>query len=162
MADFGAQAKGLQVLDRKVFPVGEKIFREGAPGSRAYIIQSGNVDIVKEVNGENVVVGNVGPGGIFGEMALIDEEPRMASAVVSDTCVCIIVTSALFQKKLGSLDPFLGGVLRVLVENIRSIQETKQDSQVLDAMFSNVEFELDGGSTVPELEAETAGAFEIA
>jgi len=162
VADFGAQTKGLQVLDRKVFPVGEKIFREGAHGTRAYIIQSGNVDIVKEINGEDVVVGNVGPGGIFGEMALIDDEPRMASAVVSDTCVCIIVTSALFQKKLGSLDPFLCGVLRVLVENIRSIQETKQDADSLEAMFDSVEFEMDDGSGVPQQETENAGAYEIA
>ncbi len=162
MSGIGVRTRGLQVLDRKVFPVGEKIFREGDNGSRAYIVQSGNVDIVKEINDEDVVVGNVGPGGIFGEMALIDDEPRMASAVVSDTCVCIIITSAVFQKKMNRLDPFLGGVLRVLVENIRSIQESKQDALSLEAMFDSAEFEIDDGSDVSEPEAEVDGALEIA
>ena len=131
----GVQARGLQVLDRKVFPVGEKIFRDGDGGSRADIVQSGSVDIVKEIVGKDVTVGTVGPGGIFGEMALIDDEPRMASAIVADTCVCIVITHAVFQKKLNDLDPFLSGVLRILVENIRSIQAAKQTSQGLESIF---------------------------
>ena len=79
MIDSGANASGLQVLDRKVFAEGEKIFREGDSGSRAYIIQRGCVEIIKDIDGEDIVVGSVGPGGIFGEMALIDNQPRMES-----------------------------------------------------------------------------------
>lgn len=153
MSDSGARAKGLQVLDRKVFPTGETIFRDGDSGSRAYIVQSGSVDIVKEIDGEDIVVGTVGPGGIFGEMALIDDEPRMASAVVSDTCVCIIITSTVFQKKLNGLDPFLGGVLRVLVGNIRSIQSAKQGASAVDALFDGVA-ESDAQTPEPAAEPE--------
>lgn len=156
MSEVAAQAKGFQVLDRKVFAAGERIFREGDSGSRAYIIQRGKVKIIKKINDEDVVVGTVGPGGIFGEMALIDNEPRMASAVVEDYCVCIIVTSAMFQRKMAALDPFLAGVLRVLVENIRSIQDAKQDAAALEAMFADAELEEED----PVVEDE--GAFEIA
>ena len=106
-------------------------------------MQSGSVDIVKEIDGKDVTVGTVGPGGIFSEMALIDGEPRVASAVVADTCVCIFITSAVFQKKLNDLDPFLSGVLRILVENIRSIQVAKQASQGLESMFDCVDEEDD-------------------
>ena len=155
----GVRTRGLQVLDRKVFPIGEKIFRDGDSGGRAYIVQSGSVDIVKEINGEDVVVGTVGPGGIFGEMALIDDEPRMASAIVSDTCVCIVITRAVFQKKLNKLDPFLSGVLRILVENIRSIQAAKQECRGLKTMFECID-------CVDEDEEDTGetedAAFEIA
>lgn len=167
MSELGAQTAGLQVLDRKVYAQGERIFREGESGSRAYIIQRGSVDIIKSINGEDVVVGSVGPGGIFGEMALIDDEPRMASAVVTDYCVCIIITSAVFQKKLDDLDPFLAGVLRILVENIRSIQNAKQDVQAIEAMFQDAESEddpasetLSGDENVSEVEEDSA--FEIA
>lgn len=156
MSEIAAQASGLQVLDRKVFAEGEKIFREGDSGSRAYIIQRGKVDIIKEINGEDVVVGTVGPGGIFGEMALIDNEPRMASAVVADYCVCIIVTTSVFQRKLAALDPFLAGVLRVLVENIRSIQNAKQDAAAIEAMFNAGD--VDEETAIPEKDS----AFEIA
>ena len=96
MSDYEVQATGLQILDRKVFAAGETIFREGETGSRAYVIQRGHVDIIKEIDDEKITVGTVGPGGIFGEMALIDDKPRMASAIVSDYCVCIIITSVMF------------------------------------------------------------------
>ena len=161
----GVQARGLQVLYRKVFPVVEKVFRDGDGGSRAYIVQSGSVDIVKEIDGKDVTVGTVGPGGIFGEMALIDDEPRMASAIVADTCVCIVITHAVFQKKLNDLDPFLSGVLRILVENIRSIQAAKQASQGLESMFECVdcvdEDDVPVAEAEPVVEEEDA-AFEIA
>ncbi len=164
MSELSAQTAGLQVLDRKVYAEGERIFREGESGSRAYIIQRGTVDIIKSINGEDIVVGSVGPGGIFGEMALIDDEPRMASAVVTDYCVCIIVTSTVFQKKLTGLDPFLAGVLRILVENIRSIQTAKQDAGAIEAMFQETDVEtvsevLDGEA---DLSADEDHAFEIA
>ena len=170
MIDSGANASGLQVLDRKVFAEGEKIFREGDSGSRAYIIQRGCVEIIKDIDGEDIVVGSVGPGGIFGEMALSDNQPRMASAIVKDYCVCIIVTSAMFQKKLDGLDPFLGGVLRILVENIRSIQEARRDAQALEAMFECVGCQDDEGDegdetrdpvAPPAEEDEEDSAFEI-
>jgi CRP/FNR family cyclic AMP-dependent transcriptional regulator len=96
VSDYEVQATGLQILDRKVFAAGETIFREGETGSRAYVIQRGHVDIIKEIDDEKITVGTVGPGGIFGEMALIDDKPRMASAIVSDYCVCIIITSEMF------------------------------------------------------------------
>jgi CRP-like cAMP-binding protein len=158
--EISSQTNGLHVLDRKVFGKGEKIFREGDPGNRAYIVQRGSVDIVKEIAGDNVVVGSVGPGGIFGEMALIDKEPRMASAIVADYCVCIIINAAMFQKKLKSLDPFLGGILRILVENIRSIQDAKQDTQALEAMFASTEVETEAAPEEDGVEGENA--FEIA
>ncbi len=166
MSEPGGQSSGLQVLDRKVFAKGEKIFREGENGNRAYIIQRGMVDIIKDIDGEDVTVGSVGPGGIFGEMALIDDEPRMASAVVAEYCVCIIVTNTIFQKKLNALDPFLGGVLRILVENIRSIQNARQDTEAIEAMFEGVMDEPDETSQEPRDEVDWSedenSAFEVA
>ena len=63
---------------------GEALFQEGDQGDRAYVVQEGNVDIVKNgVDGE-VILGTVEKGGIFGEMALIDDQPRMATAIAAD------------------------------------------------------------------------------
>jgi CRP/FNR family transcriptional regulator, cyclic AMP receptor protein len=125
MSFIPSHTAGLQILDHTVFPEGATIFREGENGSRAYIVQRGKVEFYKKLDNEDILLGSVGTGGIFGEMALIDDEPRMATAIVSEPTVCIVISEALFQKKLGALDPFLCGVLRVLVENIRSIQDQK-------------------------------------
>lgn len=88
-------------------------------------MQKGSVEFFKKLDGENVLVGSVGQGSIFGEMALINDQPRMATAIVAEPTVCIVISEALFQRKLKVLDPFLAGVLRILVENIRSIQDQK-------------------------------------
>ncbi len=136
MAYIPPQTDGLQVLDRVTFPEGTTIFREGKSGNRAYILQSGAVDFFKRVNGEMVRVGSVGKGSIFGEMALIDQEPRMATAITVDNCICILVSEVLFHKKMAALDPFLAGVLRVLVENIRSIQDAKLEQHQIDEMLN--------------------------
>ena len=65
---------------RQVFQPGELIFGEGAPGGAAYIIERGEVDISCLRDGRMVRLGLLGAGEIFGEMALIDDSPRTATA----------------------------------------------------------------------------------
>lgn len=160
-----SQTGGLQVLDRSVFPEGSTVFREGDNGSRAYIVQRGRIEFYRDVDGTNVLLGSVGKGGIFGEMALIDDKPRMATAVVAEAAVCIVISEAVFQKKLGATDPFLSGVLRVLVENIRSIQDQKQKTAHSETNRSTAEEK--AAALMDELAAQDAAApdddaFEVA
>jgi len=57
----------------------EVIFREGDSGDKMYLIQSGAVEITKNLGGEETVLAVLGPGEFFGEMALIDPQPRSAT-----------------------------------------------------------------------------------
>jgi len=107
------------VLDRKTFKVGENIFKEGEPGSVAYVIQSGEVEITKTIDGEDKVLATIGQGGIFGEMALIDEQPRMAAARAAKPSTIIVVTKGMFDRKLAKTDPFVRGLLHIFVDTIR-------------------------------------------
>ncbi|MEO6742439.1 MAG: ATP-binding protein [Chthoniobacteraceae bacterium] len=60
---------------------GEVIFKEGAPGDGMYLMDEGRVEIVLGADDpEPRVLSNVGPGGVFGEMAIIDDKPRSATA----------------------------------------------------------------------------------
>ncbi len=112
-----------KILHREVFQAETVIIEEGSPGSRAYIIETGNVVVWRDVGGERRTLGVIGEGGIFGEMALIDNQPRMASvSAVTDTN-CVIVGEEIFKTKLAAADPFLVGLLRIFVRNIRSITE---------------------------------------
>jgi len=110
-----------EVLQRQTYQVDERIFKEGDEGNLAYIVQSGEVEIIKTIDGENKILGTVGQGGIFGEMALIDAKPRMASARASKGSTIIVVTRAMFEQKLNSSDPFIRGLLNILVNHIRSM-----------------------------------------
>jgi len=106
-----------RVLERKVFYAGQKIFAEGDSGDRAYLIQDGQVEIIK--NG--VALATLSKGELFGEMALVDDQPRMATAqALADTSVVIISRDA-FREKLAKADPFIRGLLNIFVRNIRAL-----------------------------------------
>ena len=111
----------VEVVQRRTFQVGDKIFKEGDEGDVAYVVQSGEVEIIKVTDNNEVVIGVIGVGGIFGEMALIDSKPRMAMARTSKSATIIIVTKQMFDEKMKSVDPFIRGLLNIFVDQIRSI-----------------------------------------
>lgn len=68
----------------KEFSPGEIIFCEFEPGNDFYFIQEGNVKITKTVGTMQKTLDVLGSGDIFGEMAILEEEPRSASAIAVD------------------------------------------------------------------------------
>ncbi|OIQ98404.1 DNA-binding transcriptional dual regulator Crp [mine drainage metagenome] len=113
--------KGQEVLDRRVYGAGEVIFKEGEVGRRcAYLVQSGKVEISKTSGqGEVTILGHITEGGIFGEMALIDNHTRMAMARALEPTAVVIITEAVFEDKLRKADPFIRALLNIFVRNIR-------------------------------------------
>ena len=109
------------VLERTTCAVGTNIFKEGDMGDRAYVIQQGLVEIVKSTDDGDIVLGTVGKGAIFGEMALIDDGPRMATARAAKACTLIVITRPAFEVKMARTDPFIRGLLKIVVENVRSV-----------------------------------------
>lgn len=109
------------VLDRKVVQSGDDIFAEGAHGNCAYVVQDGLIDIIKDGPDGEVVLGSVEKGGIFGEMALIDDQPRMATARAATVSTVIVIERDVFNRKLAKCDPFVRGLLGIFVKNIRSM-----------------------------------------
>ncbi len=106
-------------IDRKVFYAGDRVFKEGDPGDRAYIVEKGMVEIVKMIDGREVILGTINKGGIFGEMALIDNSPRMAAARACQQTTLVVVSRDVFETKLAKADPFMRGLINIFVKNIR-------------------------------------------
>ena len=111
-------------LNLRDYAAGDLIFSEGKSGKCAFIVQSGIIEITKIGTQDEVVIGYVGAGEIFGEMAPIDNEPRMASAKALKDTQCIVITEEEFQNKLKDADPFLNDLLHVLVRALRSVTHT--------------------------------------
>lgn len=78
----------------KKFPKGSVIFAEFELGSSFYLIQSGRVQLIKIINGFEKNLDILQPGEIFGEMAILDNSPRSASAIAYDD-----VTALEFNKE---------------------------------------------------------------
>ena len=121
-----------QVEDRrgpsaeKSFPIDGYIFREFETAQEAFIVKSGTVEIFKTLNedGQNpreVQLGVLESGAMFGEMALIDDETRMASARAKDGPVTLyVITHEQFQGKLKGVNPFITKLLHIPAGNVRS------------------------------------------
>ena len=110
-------------LERIKIQAGEEIFDEGDFGDRAYIVEDGIVEISRTVGGEKMTLGTVEKNGIFGEMALIDESNRIASAVAVIDTVLIPVPKVAIQSILANADPLLRKLVSVLVSNARSLSD---------------------------------------
>jgi CRP/FNR family transcriptional regulator, cyclic AMP receptor protein len=109
------------ILQRQIYDSGDQIFKEGFEGRLAYVVEEGEVEIFVIIDDHEQVLGTVGKDGIFGEMALIDNQPRMANARATKSTTIICVTRQMFDEKLNQTDPFIRGLLKILANNNRDI-----------------------------------------
>lgn len=112
---------GSEKTSRKRFKAGTVIFREGDPGDEAYVVETGSITIFKEMEGRKVALGLLGPHGVFGEMALIDDEPRMASAEAVEDSVCLVIPKAALKAQIGRTPDLVILVLETLLQDIRKL-----------------------------------------
>jgi hypothetical protein len=90
-----------RVATEESHALGTKIFQHGDPGDKLYIIMDGKVRISRDVPGmgeEALAV--LGPGAVFGEMALLDEAPRSADARVHERCRLLALPKDAFEDLL--------------------------------------------------------------
>lgn len=115
----------LNNLNRVVFEAGETIFREGDPGDSAYLIDEGNVEILMHQDGKEQRVNQIGKGELFGEVALIDHQPRTATARAADRVVLIPIQRSLVNELLEKTDPIVRHLLLVILDRYRSKRPTE-------------------------------------
>lgn len=109
----------LKILDRRSFEKGYVFFRQGDAGSSAYLIQSGSVVINRaEKDGEPEALAHLGPGRIFGELALLGGTPRAATAVAEQNTICEIISRENFAQVVMNLPPVLRAIIRIYVQQL--------------------------------------------
>jgi CRP-like cAMP-binding protein len=81
----------------KKYEPGQVIITEFEPGDSFYLIQSGNVQLVKCVNGQNKNLDILKPGEFFGEMAILDNSPRSATCLAEGPVQCLEFNKANFE-----------------------------------------------------------------
>jgi CRP-like cAMP-binding protein len=99
------------------YPPSMVIMREGESGLYMYIVIQGQV----VVSVKSAVVERVGPGGIFGEMALVDQSPRAASAMAETECVLQPISRGDFLALIRAKPAFAVSLLRALAGRLRRV-----------------------------------------
>jgi flavin-dependent dehydrogenase len=104
----------------KVYQSGEIIVRQGEVGDCMYFIQTGKVEVIKESNGREVRLAELGPGEFFGEMALFEKDVRSATVRPLGEVRLLSVDRKMFLRKIHD-DPSLA--FRVMQKMSRRIRE---------------------------------------
>ncbi|MCP5159906.1 MAG: cyclic nucleotide-binding domain-containing protein [Gammaproteobacteria bacterium] len=103
------------------FTSGQIIFPEGAPGDDMYIVAEGQVNIVTD----GQIIETIEPGGIFGEIALIDNQPRSAAAIARTDCLITPINRAHFLTLIQRTPPFAIQVMRVMANRLRRANQQR-------------------------------------
>lgn len=102
---------------RMSYEKGKVIIEEGRPGITMYVVLEGRVTVVIQ----NRVVEKVGPGGIFGEMELLERTTRLSSAVAETDCSLLAITRSVLLDMVKDTPEFGVALLSALAERVRFI-----------------------------------------
>ncbi len=78
-------------------PAGTVLFREGEPGHDMYVIQAGRVELLRKVKDRDSVLAVLPPGEFFGEMAILNNRPRSATAIVVEDARLLVIGPRTFE-----------------------------------------------------------------
>jgi hypothetical protein len=110
-------------MERKKYKEGELIFKEGDHTREAYRVISGRVEISLRESRERVVLAQLGPGEIFGEMSMIDDKPRSATASVMEPTEVEVVSTDDFNAMVFHQPDQLIPYLKSFFERLRRTNE---------------------------------------
>jgi hypothetical protein len=120
------QAKGLVKgkSDEAFLASGVILFNEEDVGGEAYLVIQGSVEIFRTLGGKKHPLAVVGAGEIIGEMALIDNQPRMASAMALEDTILVCISQENMQQRLNKIakdDKVMHLLLKTMVRRLRGL-----------------------------------------
>ncbi len=116
----------------KEFPRGTVLFSEGEPGKEMYVLQTGRVTISKHVRDVEKVLAVLGPGEFFGEMAIISNKPRNASATVAEDAKLLVIDPKTFEGMIRGNSEIAVRMIKKLAERL-----SEADAQIENLLLSD-------------------------
>ncbi len=120
-----AEVATLATLTReRRYPKGAVIVFRDDPGDALYVVAEGQVKVVLVAeDGREVILSVLGPGHVFGEMALLDEQPRSAHVIAMQDSILLVLRREDFQAQLRATPGLAIGLLRELTRRLRRADE---------------------------------------
>jgi CRP-like cAMP-binding protein len=111
------------LYEYRLFMEGETIFREGERGGEAFLIKSGEVELARQTPQGPRIIGRNGPNSLFGEMAVISDMPRIATATAVGETLCYAISRRVFMGLLEKADSDVQVMIHTLADFIRDARE---------------------------------------
>lgn len=125
--------KLLVKLFEKEYPAGEIIFREGDPGKALFIVLDGKVSIAHAIESSEKPLAVLGPGAYFGELALIDDQPRFAGARADGDSHLLILYKSHFDDLIEGQKAIAIKVMENLLKTLAGYVRAEQSRGALRA-----------------------------
>src|SRR5262252_3206810 len=116
----------------KEFPKGTVPFREGETGKEMFVLQVGRVVITKTVRDTVKTLATLGPGEFFGEMALISNKPRNATAVVEEASRLLVIDPKTFEGMIRGNSEIAVRMIKKLAERL-----SEADAQIENLLLGD-------------------------
>jgi CRP/FNR family cyclic AMP-dependent transcriptional regulator len=121
------------MVTRKSTPRSTTIMAGGDPTDSLYIVLSGRLKVMmSDSEGKEVILAILGPGEFFGEMGLIDDEPRSATVVTIEPCELLSIAKRDFKKYMAENFQMTEAVMRGLVRRLREADRKIGSLALLD------------------------------
>jgi CRP-like cAMP-binding protein len=120
-------------LRRRRFRRGEVIFHQGDPGDSLLIVASGSVKILlPSAEGDEAIIATLRPGDFFGELALLDDAPRSATATALDQSDTLVLPRQVFAELLDTIPGLRDALLAGLAHELRRLTGHVEELHFLD------------------------------
>jgi signal transduction histidine kinase len=118
-----------RMVDELRLPTGGVLFREGEDGDKAYVIEQGQIEILRKSGGRNVQIAIRQPGEVIGEMSLLGSVPRTATGVALTDCLLLVIGHTQFEGLLETSYSASRTLLRTVMLRLRSSEGMLQQSE---------------------------------
>ncbi len=138
-------------------PAGEKLFEEGEAGDKAYVIQEGQIEILRKSGGRDVSIAVRRPGDVIGEMALLGSVPRTASGMAQSDSLLLVIEHAQFEELLETSPSAARTLLRTVMSRLRSAEGMLRQSEKmaqLGTMTAGIAHEINNPASAARRGAE--------
>ncbi|MCR4790268.1 MAG: Crp/Fnr family transcriptional regulator [Treponemataceae bacterium] len=116
----------------RVYPKDTMIFSECQSGSDMFIIQSGQVKITKFVDDNEVILAVLKKGDFFGEMALLENKPRSASAIAYEDCKLMVVNKQNFNQMVQTQSQMIFRLTTTLADRLWAMNRQLENTAIPD------------------------------
>ncbi len=134
----------------KEFAQGTVLFREGEPGKEMYVVQQGRIHVSKQVGDVEKILATLGPGEFVGEMSILNNKPRSATATCADACKLLVIDAKTFEAMIRGNAEIAIRMIKKLSDRLAEANEQIENLLFADASSRVVHFLATAAERAPQ------------